>query len=381
MQNLSNKFLPNSCQFVLCVLDFLHDMFLPHVHWYGTLMSYGQGLQDLSITCRVSSNTRNEGRLSSTDLEEALNSSKGEFSECPTSGRLRPQRQSGQEAHRWEPSSQILQTELEDTLPPTLDNLTSTSTVHNELSACKRSVSEPMPQHQMDVSVAEALGNGGPVSESTDKEIGISEKAECLDTGTYKFAENSDDLKDAVIEKLKPEMVAEFERERANLVETLRAQELWNGRDLSREGGIAQLLDGKEEAACLQLKSLVVSSIGHPQETAKGVEVEEVVKRNTLLAPPAVANGSAVSLVYKIEETSKGLIVEEVVKRPKLLPLPAEGDFTLSDKQVLGTRKRTSRKCGFLKMLPVQLQIIVILLVFMSIIYVLLWRHQNLLTG
>jgi hypothetical protein len=233
----------------------------------------------------------------------------------------------------------------------------------------------------MGVSVAEALGNGGPVSESTDKEIGISEKAECLDTGTYKFAENSDDLKDAVIEKLKPEMVAEFERERANLVETLRAQELWNGRDLSREGGIAQLLDGKEEAACLQLKSLVVSSIGHPQETAKGVEVEEVVKRNTLLAPPAVANGSAVSLVYKIEETSKGLIVEEVVKRPKLLPLPAEGDFTLSDKQVLGTRKRTSRKCGFLKMLPVQLQIIVILLVFMSIIYVLLWRHQNLLTG
>jgi hypothetical protein len=78
MQNLSNKFLPNSCQFVLCVLDFLHDMFLPHVHWYGTLMSYGQGSQDLSITCRVSSNTRNEGRLSSTDLEEALNSSKVE---------------------------------------------------------------------------------------------------------------------------------------------------------------------------------------------------------------------------------------------------------------------------------------------------------------
>jgi hypothetical protein len=78
MQNLSNKFLPNSCQFVLCVLDFLHDMFLPHVHWYGTLMSYGQSLQEMSITCRASSNTGNEGRLSSTDLEEALNSSKVE---------------------------------------------------------------------------------------------------------------------------------------------------------------------------------------------------------------------------------------------------------------------------------------------------------------
>jgi hypothetical protein len=33
----------------------------------------------MSIICRVSSNTGNEGRLSSTDLEEALNSSKVEM--------------------------------------------------------------------------------------------------------------------------------------------------------------------------------------------------------------------------------------------------------------------------------------------------------------
>lgn len=126
-------------------------------------------------------------------------------------------------------------------------------------------------------------------------------------------------------------LVREFERERA---ETEKAQSIWDGKVHTKKKNTTE---GSE--AYLQIKSSVVSSVAGTEETPEGVRVREVVKRSTLLPIPSGDESEVHSSVYNVRETDKGLKVEEVVTRTKLLP--AEGDFSLSDQQLL---KRSYRK-------------------------------------
>lgn len=191
------------------------------------------------------------------------------------------------------------------------------------------------------------------------------------------LAEALDEFKDAVADTLKPDVMAEFERERKELGENLKAQDLWDGKDVGRDGGLTELLKGKEEEACLRIKSSVVSSVSNAEETPEGVLVHEVVRRSTLLPLPAGGEeGSVHSSVYNVKETSEGLKVEEIVKRSTLLPASGEGDFTMSDRRVLGRQKSTRKRTTIVHMIPLLLRFLAVLIATLSILIVLLSRKR-----
>ena len=190
------------------------------------------------------------------------------------------------------------------------------------------------------------------------------------------LAEVLDEFKDAVADTLKPEVMAEFERERKELGENLKAQDLWDGKDVGRDGDLTELLKGKEEEACLRIKSSVVSSVSNAEETPEGVILHEVVRRSTLLPIPAGEEASVHSSVYNVVETNEGLKVEEVVKRSTLLPASGEGDFTISDRQVLGRQKSTLKRTTIVQMIPLLLRFLAVLVAILSILIVLLSRKR-----
>ena len=167
-------------------------------------------------------------------------------------------------------------------------------------------------------------------------------------------------------------LVREFEREKA---ETEKAQSIWDGN--MRHTKQKNTTEGSE--AYLKIKSSVVSSVAGTEETPEGVKVREVVKRSTLLPIPSGDESEVHSSVYNVRETDKGLRVEEVVTRTKLLP--ADGDFTLSDQQLLRKTYRKKLTYQFKNLLRsdavvLTVRIIAVLVTLFSILLILYSRKR-----